>query len=184
MLAACVLEQAAPAVEIPKGTDTAEVIDAAEMTATPVVEDQLALTAPPFKHPDTLTLFMGSPHTLDPAWSYAVADVQVESQIYEGLLGFNKDPADALVPILAPVGRLTRPVTAGPFTCAEASPFTPAAPWSLTTSQARYSARCCKTAAAARSGSCWRLFSNFITSKIWLQRSVGSSLLSSYHKRH
>ncbi len=104
LLAACAVEGATPIPETQIVTETVEV------TATPVVEkegEQVAETkapviAPEFKNPDTYMGFGGySLNTLDPAWSSVWDDIVIESNIYEGMVWFNKGRADEFVPVLS-----------------------------------------------------------------------------------
>jgi peptide/nickel transport system substrate-binding protein len=43
----------------------------------------------------------GEPETLDPAWTYEVAGLAKELNIYEGLVAFNKTSVTEFVPLLA-----------------------------------------------------------------------------------
>ena len=56
----------------------------------------------PFKNPDTLiNATIGDAETLDPAWTYETFGAAVESNIYEGLIYFNREKVDEFVPALA-----------------------------------------------------------------------------------
>ena len=62
----------------------------------------VADVVPEQKNPDTLILAMtGDPETLDPSWTYETAGSSVETNIYEGMVWFNKDRTDEYVPVLA-----------------------------------------------------------------------------------
>ena len=54
------------------------------------------------RNPDTFVVgHFGEPETLDPAWMYDTSSAAVASNVYEGLLAFERDDADAFVPALA-----------------------------------------------------------------------------------
>lgn len=56
----------------------------------------------PFKNPDTLIVTsIGEPQSLDPSWTYETAGSEVEQNIYEGVVAFNREKADDFVPALA-----------------------------------------------------------------------------------
>ncbi|NLS77672.1 MAG: ABC transporter substrate-binding protein [Chloroflexi bacterium] len=56
----------------------------------------------PFKNPDTfIVATIGDPETLDPAWTYETAGAGIESNIYEGLVFFNREQVTEFVPALA-----------------------------------------------------------------------------------
>jgi peptide/nickel transport system substrate-binding protein len=44
---------------------------------------------------------IGEPESLDPAWTYETSGAGIESQIYEGMVYFNREKADEFVPALA-----------------------------------------------------------------------------------
>lgn len=48
-----------------------------------------------------VSVSIGEPQSLDPAWTYETAGSGVEANVYESLLAFNKDLADDFVPALA-----------------------------------------------------------------------------------
>lgn len=72
-------------------------------TPEPVVTESLAAVSPEFKNPDTYMVITGAgePETLDPAWTYETAGSSVESNIYEGLVFFNRERTDEYIPALA-----------------------------------------------------------------------------------
>ena len=63
----------------------------------------MAAISPEFKDPDTVVIVggAGEQETLDPAWTYETRGGAIESNIYEGLVFFNKDKTDEFVPMLA-----------------------------------------------------------------------------------
>jgi peptide/nickel transport system substrate-binding protein len=68
----------------------------------PPAEEPPAMMGPEFKNPDTFVVVtIGEPETLDPAWTYETAGSAIETNIYEGLIWFDKDKTDEYVPLLA-----------------------------------------------------------------------------------
>ncbi len=82
------------------GTPVVEVV-----TATPVPEEteELKSVAPEFKAGDTYVAVSGAgePESLDPAWTYETAGSGTESNIYEGLVWFDREKTGDFVPALA-----------------------------------------------------------------------------------
>jgi len=65
-------------------------------------DDDMAMAGPEFKNPGTYVLaVIGEPETLDPAWTYETAGSAVETNIYEGMIWFNREKTDEFVPLLA-----------------------------------------------------------------------------------
>src|SRR5690606_17927568 len=61
-----------------------------------------AAVNPEFDNADTyIYVTYGEPQTLDPSWTYETAGSAVESNIYEGLVWFNKDQTGDFVPLLS-----------------------------------------------------------------------------------
>ena len=59
-------------------------------------------SAPELINPDTYVVAgYGMPTTLDPAWTYETLGEAIETNIYEGLVWYNKDKTDEFVPLLA-----------------------------------------------------------------------------------
>jgi peptide/nickel transport system substrate-binding protein len=57
---------------------------------------------PEIKNPDTLVFATtGEPETLDPAWTYETAGSAIETNIYEGMVWFNREKTDDFVGVLA-----------------------------------------------------------------------------------
>ena len=51
------------------------------------------------QNPDTFVVgHFGEPETLDPAWMYDTSSAAVASNVYEGLLAFERDDAEAFCP--------------------------------------------------------------------------------------
>ncbi|MCK4783996.1 MAG: ABC transporter substrate-binding protein, partial [Desulfobacteraceae bacterium] len=63
----------------------------------------LAAVSPEFKNPDTYVVVTGAgeQETLDPSWTYETRGSAVETNIYEGLVWFNREKTDEFVPVLA-----------------------------------------------------------------------------------
>ena len=63
----------------------------------------VAKVSPKFKNPDTLTLITGAgePESLDPAWYYDTAGSTIGTNIYEGLVAYNRERTDDFIPALA-----------------------------------------------------------------------------------
>jgi len=77
-----------------------------QVTPTPEpdeTEPPLAAVSPEFKNPDTITIVdgAGEQETLDPAWTYETRGSAIETNIYEGMVFFNRERTDEFVPILA-----------------------------------------------------------------------------------
>ena len=77
-----------------------------EVTSTPEAEETEpppAAISPEFKNPDTYTVVTGAgeQETLDPAWTYETRGSAVESNIYEGLVWYERERTDSFVPALA-----------------------------------------------------------------------------------
>jgi peptide/nickel transport system substrate-binding protein len=54
------------------------------------------------KNPDTLVFgTIGDPETLDPAWTYETAGSAIETNIYEGMVWFNREDTGSFVPVLS-----------------------------------------------------------------------------------
>ncbi|RPI56734.1 MAG: hypothetical protein EHM56_04265, partial [Chloroflexi bacterium] len=69
------------------------------VTATPepeATEPPVADISPEFKNPDTYVVVNGAgePESLDPAWTYETAGSSVESNLYEGLVFFNRESTE------------------------------------------------------------------------------------------
>jgi peptide/nickel transport system substrate-binding protein len=76
------------------------------VTATPEPEETeppVAAISPEFKNPDTYVVVTGAgePETLDPSWTYETAGSGVETNIYEGLVWFNRESTEEYVGLLA-----------------------------------------------------------------------------------
>lgn len=89
-----------------KVVETVEVVKEVMVTATPepeTTEAPLNVVAPDFKNEDTYVVITGAgePETLDPAWTYETAGQAVETNIYEGLVAFNRERTDQFIPALA-----------------------------------------------------------------------------------
>lgn len=57
---------------------------------------------PAYKNDGTLVVAtIGDPETLDPSWTYETAGSAIESNIYEGMIYFNREKTDEYVPILS-----------------------------------------------------------------------------------
>jgi peptide/nickel transport system substrate-binding protein len=76
-----------------------------QVTPTPEPEEMeapLASVSPEFKNADTYTVVtIGDPETLDPAWTYETAGSGIETNIYEGLVFWNRETTDEYIPALA-----------------------------------------------------------------------------------
>lgn len=77
-----------------------------EVTPTPAPEETEpppAAVSPEFANPDTYVVITGAgeQETLDPSWTYETRGSAVETNIYEGLVWFNKERTDEFVPMLA-----------------------------------------------------------------------------------
>ena len=77
-----------------------------QVTPTPEPEETeppLAAISPEFKNPDTLMIITGAgeQETLDPAWTYETRGGGVETNIYEGMVFYNKTRTDEFIPILS-----------------------------------------------------------------------------------
>lgn len=79
-----------------------------EVTPAPEVEvvepaPSVPSISPTFKNPDTYMAISGAgePESLDPAWTYETAGSAVETNIYEGLVWFNREKFDEFIPALA-----------------------------------------------------------------------------------
>jgi peptide/nickel transport system substrate-binding protein len=88
-------------VEVTKVVEVEKVV-----TATPEPEPEepaLAVVAPEYKNPDTYVVITGAgeQETLDPSWTYETRGSAVETNIYEGLVWFNREKTDEFVPLLA-----------------------------------------------------------------------------------
>ncbi len=76
------------------------------VTATPEPEPEepaLAAIVPDFKNEDTYMAISGAgePETMDPSWTYETAGSAAQTNIYEGMVWFNREKTDEFVPILA-----------------------------------------------------------------------------------
>ncbi len=76
------------------------------VTATPEPEETeppVAAISPEFKNPDTYVVVAGAgePESLDPAWTYETAGSAVESNLYQGLVYFNRESTEEYVPVLS-----------------------------------------------------------------------------------
>lgn len=76
------------------------------VTATPVpepTEEPVAAVSPDFGDEDTYLVVdgAGEQETLDPSWTYETRGSAIETNIYEGLVWFNKDQTSEFVPVLA-----------------------------------------------------------------------------------
>ena len=77
-----------------------------EVTPVPEAEETEpppAAVSPEFNNPDTYVVITGAgeQETLDPSWTYETRGSGVETNIYEGLVWFNKERTDEFVPMLA-----------------------------------------------------------------------------------
>ena len=89
------------------------VIETVVVAGTPVVvtatpepapgEEPLKVISPELKNPDTYMVISGAgePETLDPAWTYETAGGATESNIYEGLVWYDRENYDKFIPALA-----------------------------------------------------------------------------------
>ena len=96
-LSACKKEGAdtAPGANDPAATEAGD--DApAEPEAEPEEESASKIPNDTF-----VSVTIGEPESLDPAWTYETSGAGIESNIYEGLLYFDRDSADEFVPALA-----------------------------------------------------------------------------------
>ena len=72
------------------------------VTPTVVPATPLPAVSIPFKNPDTvISASIGEPESLDPAWTYETSGGEIEQNIYEGVIFFNREKVDAFVPALA-----------------------------------------------------------------------------------
>jgi len=76
------------------------------ITATPEPEpsgEPLKVVSPEFKNPGTYMVIggAGEPETLDPAWTYETAGGATETNIYEGLVWYDRENFNKFVPALA-----------------------------------------------------------------------------------
>jgi peptide/nickel transport system substrate-binding protein len=76
------------------------------VTATPqpeATEPPLEAIQPEFKNPDTYLVITGAgeQETLDPAWMYDTASQAIASNIYEGLVWYDRERTEAFIPALA-----------------------------------------------------------------------------------
>ena len=76
------------------------------VTATPgpeVIEPPLAEIAPEFKNADTYMVITGAgeQETMDPAWMYDTASSSLSSNIYEGLVWYDRERTEDFIPALA-----------------------------------------------------------------------------------
>ena len=79
-----------------------------EVEVTPVPEPEeteppMAAISPEFKNPDTFMIITGAgeQETMDPHWTYETRGAGVQSNIYEGMVFFNKDKTDEFLPMLS-----------------------------------------------------------------------------------
>jgi peptide/nickel transport system substrate-binding protein len=77
-----------------------------EVTPTPEPEESmpsLSEVSPEFKNPDTYVVITGAgeQETMDPAWMYDTASSSIATNIYEGLVFFNRERTDEFIPALA-----------------------------------------------------------------------------------
>lgn len=72
-------------------------------TPSPIPEEELPdMSGLEFKNPDTfVAATIGEPESLDPAWTYETSGSEIEMNIYEGLVAFNREMATEFVPALA-----------------------------------------------------------------------------------
>jgi peptide/nickel transport system substrate-binding protein len=115
ILASMLLAACAPAAPAPETiVQTVEVVKTqiVEVAGTPMVvtatpepvkTEELKQVSPEFKNPDTFTIVdgAGEQETLDPAWTYETRGSGIESNIYEGLVWFNREKTDEFIPALA-----------------------------------------------------------------------------------
>jgi peptide/nickel transport system substrate-binding protein len=86
-------------------SETPQVVEKV-ITATPppaATEAPLKPVSPEFKNPDTYMVIdgAGEPQTLDPAWTHELVGGAIETNIYEGLVWYNRDKHDEFIPALA-----------------------------------------------------------------------------------
>jgi peptide/nickel transport system substrate-binding protein len=72
-------------------------------TPSPIPEAQLPdMSNVQFKNPDSIIYAtIGEPESLDPAWTYETTGAEMEMNIYEGVVAFNREKATDFVPSLA-----------------------------------------------------------------------------------
>ena len=82
------------------GTPVVQIVTA---TPEPVKTEGFNPVTPDFKNPDTYNVIggAGEPETLDPAWTYETAGGATETNIYEGLVWYDRENYDKFIPALA-----------------------------------------------------------------------------------
>lgn len=78
--------------------------DAANDTADDTASDDAVVAAAdyPFKNENVyVAASIGEPETLDPAWTYETSGSAIETNVYEGLVWFERERNDVFVPLLA-----------------------------------------------------------------------------------
>jgi peptide/nickel transport system substrate-binding protein len=115
VLSACAQPQPETIIETIVVTEIVE-IEGETVVLTQIVEVQVTPTpepeeveppppsvSPEFKNADTMTIVdgAGEQETLDPAWTYETRGSGIETNIYEGLVFFEREKTDAFVPMLA-----------------------------------------------------------------------------------
>jgi peptide/nickel transport system substrate-binding protein len=79
-----------------------EVVKEVVVTPTPEPPTPMPSYAIEFKNPDMwVGATYGEPESLDPSWTYESAGVSAESNIYEGLVAFERENVEEFVPALA-----------------------------------------------------------------------------------
>lgn len=115
VLSACAQAPAEPIIQTVVVTELVEV-EGETVVKTQIVEVQVTPTpepeegeepvipvSPEFKNPDTIVFVdgAGEQETLDPAWTYETRGSALETNIYEGLVFFNREKTDEYIPQLA-----------------------------------------------------------------------------------
>jgi peptide/nickel transport system substrate-binding protein len=115
VLSSCATPTAVPVVEtvvvtqiVEREGETVVETQIVEVMVTPTPEPEeteppVAAVSPEFKNPDTYMVVTGAgePETFDPAWMYDTASSTPSSNIYEGLVWFNRERTDDYIPALA-----------------------------------------------------------------------------------
>jgi peptide/nickel transport system substrate-binding protein len=86
-------------------TQEVEVEKEVVVTATPSpipAEELPDMSGMEFKNPDTfVAATIGEPESLDPAWTYETSGGEIQMNIYEGVVAYNREQATEFVPALA-----------------------------------------------------------------------------------
>ena len=79
------------------------IVETVVVTPPPATTEPLKDVSPEFKNPDTYMVVHGAgePESLDPAWTYETSGGAIETNIYDGLVWYNREKFNEFIPALA-----------------------------------------------------------------------------------